>query len=355
VAIIILGSATLITLVLYFAVYFLLTRLLSRSRHPYFLAFLTGTRGVSLMAVLILAVGIAVPAAPLDPDTTYAIEKALLVAIIILFGWAALTTVRMASVIYLQRFQTDSEDPELASTHVTQVRILRRAAETLIVVVTAAAALMTFDPVRHYGISLFASAGVAGLVVGFAARSLLSNLFAGIQIATTQPVRINDQVAVENETGRIEDITSTYVVVRLWDERRLILPLAYFIEKPFQNWTKGSPSLIGAVTLHVDYTAPVDRVRAKAIELVKASKFWDGRVANLQVIEARQSTIELRVLASARTSGDAFELRCEIREKLIDFLQRQIPSALPRVRQETVAIDRPASPEEEEQVRRAAQ
>src|SRR5262249_5223609 len=174
-------------------------------------------------------------------------------------------------------------------------------------------------------------------------RPLLSNLLAGVQIAVTQPIRINDSVLIENEFGRIEEITSTYVVIRLWDRRTLIVPLAYFIEKPFQNWTRESSSLIGVVTLHVDYTVPVERLREKAIEIVKASPLWDGQLVKLQVVEARETTLELRVIVSARSAGDAFDLRCELREKLIDFLQREIPSALPRVRQEFVAGPRPAA------------
>jgi small-conductance mechanosensitive channel len=191
-------------------------------------------------------------------------------------------------------------------------------------VVTLSAVLMTFEPVHQYGVSLFASAGVAGLVAGLAARPMLSNLIAGIQIATTQLIRIDDQVVVENESGRIEEITSTYVVIRLWDLRRLIVPLSYFIEKPFQSWTRDTTNLIGSVLLYVDFTAPVDAIRARLMEIVKASQ--------LQVTDARESTIELRALVSARTAGDAFNLRCEVREQLIGFLQNEHPTALPRMR-----------------------
>jgi small-conductance mechanosensitive channel len=201
---------------------------------------------------------------------------------------------------------------------------------------------MTFDPVRQYGVSLFASAGVAGLVVGLAARPLLTNLIAGIQIrATTQPIRIDDQVVVENESGRIEEITSTYVVVRLWDLRRLIVPLTLFIEKPFQNWTRDSTDLIGTVLLYVDFTAPVEAIRARFMEIVQSSKLWDGQVAKLQVTDSKESSIELRALASARSAADAFDLRCDIREQLIAFLQKEHPTALPRARAESSRADTP--------------
>jgi small-conductance mechanosensitive channel len=181
-------------------------------------------------------------------------------------------------------------------------------------------------------VSLFASAGVAGLVAGLAARPLLSSLIAGVQIAMTQPIRIDDAVVVENEWGWIEEITSTYVVIKLWDWRRLIVPLSYFIEKPFQNWTREGAAIIGSVFLYVDYAAPVERVREKLNEIVKASRLWDGRVVNLQVSDAKDHAIELRALVSARTSPLAWDLRCEVREKLIAFLRDEYPEALPRQR-----------------------
>jgi small-conductance mechanosensitive channel len=212
-----------------------------------------------------------------------------------------------------------------------------------LVIVTIGAALMTFEPVRQYGVSLFASAGVAGIVVGLAARPVLSNLIAGVQIAVTQPIRIDDAVIVEGEWGSIEEITSTYVVVRLWDWRRMIVPLTYFIEKPFQNWTREGSALIGTVMLYLDYTAPIARIREKATELAAQSKLWNRKVVNVQVSDAKEGTIEVRVLVSANSAPAAWDLRCEMREKLIDFLQRDYPQALPRRRQEVYepkALDR---------------
>jgi len=259
------------------------------------------------------------------------------VAAIVLLGSAAVTVVDMTADLYLTRFKHDGADDLVVRKHLTQVRVLTRAVNTMLIIATVGAALMTFETVRLYGVSLFASAGVAGLVAGLAARPLLSNLFAGIQIAMTQPIRIDDSVQIENDVGRVEEITSTYVVIRLWDLRRLIVPLAYFIEKPFQNWTRESTSRIGSVSLHVDYTAPVERIRAKAAEIVRASALWDGQELKLQVTEARESTLELRAIASARTSGDAYDLCCELREKLVAFLQSEIPSALPRARRQAVS------------------
>jgi small-conductance mechanosensitive channel len=198
--------------------------------------------------------------------------------------------------------------------------------------VAISTALMTFNSVRQYGVSLFASAGAAGLIVGLAARPLLSNLIAGVQIAVTQPIRIEDAVIIENEWGWVEDIASTYVVIRLWDWRRMVVPLSYFIERPFQNWTRDTASLIGSVVLHVDYAADVARIRNYLGEAARESKLWDGAVVNLQVVDTNTRTMELRALVSARNAPQSWDLRCEIREKLIAYLQREMPEALPRDR-----------------------
>src|SRR4051794_10326231 len=321
-----------------------LVRRLLRDRHPYVRSFLIWTTALTRVALLIVAMFVALPATPFDSDTTAIIARILLLGTIAAIGWAAIAAVNMSADLYLLRFRLDTADNVLARKHLTQVRMLTRTVNTFLVMLTLGIALMTFEPVRQYGISLFASAGVAGLVAGIAARPVLSNLIAGIQLAMTQPIRIDDGVLVENEFGRVEEITSTYVVIRLWDLRRLIVPLTYFIEKPFQNWTRESSSLIGSVLLYVDYTAPIERLREKVTEIVTASKLWDGTLVKLQVLETMESALQLRVIASARTSSDAFDLRCEIREKLVDWMQREIPSALPRTRQETIEAGKREAP-----------
>lgn len=315
-----------------------LLRLLLAKRHPYALSVLTQMRGVTRLGLLILAVSIALPVAPFDANTADLLARLMVIAVITLVGWAAITALRIGADIYLLRFRIDTEDNLLARKHLTQVRVLVRTADALVVVVTLGAALMTFEPVRQYGVSLFASAGVAGLVAGLAARPVLSNLFAGVQLAMTQPIRIDDSVVVENEWGWIEEITATYVVIRLWDLRRLIVPLTYFIEKPFQNWTRDSSAILGSAFLYVDYRAPVDKIRDKLGDVVKQSKNWNGKVVGLQVTDAKERTIELRCLMSANSAGQAFDLRCEVREHLIDFLQREHPEALPRERSE-ISLD----------------
>ncbi len=297
------------------------------------------THGPTRFALIVVALGFAVSAAPLTPEQASVLRHMLLIAFIALLGWIASTALHIWTTVYLRRFKLDTEDNLLARKHVTQTRILRRVVEILILIVTAATVMMTFDGVRQYGVSLLASAGAAGLVAGFALQPVLKNIFAGIQLAVTQPIRIDDALLVEGEWGNVEEITSTYVVVRLWDWRRMILPLSYFIEKPFQNWTRENAALIGTVMLYLDYRAPVEIIRRKVEEIAKASPLWDRRVVNVQVTDFRPSTMEVRVLVSAGTSPRVFDLRCEVREKLMDFLQREHADALPLVRAETLRSD----------------
>jgi small-conductance mechanosensitive channel len=268
---------------------------------------------------------VAIPVAPLKPEFAEMLARLMAVAVIGLIGWGAIIASHIAASLYLRRFSLDSDDNLLARKHNTQVQVLSRTLDVVLVLLTLGAALMTFPAVRQYGLSLFASAGIAGIIAGLAARPVLSNLMAGVQLAMTQPIRLYDGVTVENEYGTVEEITSTYVV--------LIVPLTYFIEKPFQNWTRDTSALIGNVMLYVDYAAPVDVIRAKFSEILKQSDKWDGRIAALQVTDFKEGTMELRCLMSARTASQTFDLRCEVREKLIAFLQKEHPEALPHSRQ----------------------
>lgn len=317
------------------------SRRLLAARYPNLFSVVTQMRGLSRLALFILAVFIALPELPIDYELKRLIARLLLMAIIGLIGWSAIAALHITADIYLRRYRLDVEDNLLARKHNTQIRVLLRSIDVILVLFTVGAALMTFQTVRQYGISLFASAGVAGIIVGLAARPVFSNLIAGVQLAMTQPIRLEDAVIVENEYGNVEEIGSTYVVLRLWDLRRMIVPLTYFIEKPFQNWTRESSTLIGTVLMQVDYRAPVDVIRKKAEEIVRASNRWDGRVFNLAVTDFKHDTMEVRILASAGNAGAVFDLRCEIREKLIDFLQREHPEVLPRQRTE-LAVDREA-------------
>ena len=308
-------------------------------QHVFVQSLISRIFGASRFALVLTAIALVLPIVPLSGATAIVIAEALAVCFVLLIGWAAITAIELAGDFYVRRFRIDVADNLLARKHLTQVRVLRRVAETIVVMISVAAALMSVPEVRQFGVSLIASAGAAGIVLGLAARPILTNLIAGIQIAIAQPIRIGDAVVVENEWGWIEEITGTYVVIQIWDWRRMIVPLSYFLQTPFQNWTRNSAELIGEVLLWLDYTVPVDRLREKLSKIVKESKLWDGRVVNLQVTDASDRSIQLRALASARNSQDVWDLRCEIREKLIGFLQEHYPGALPKQRAELHGLD----------------
>jgi small-conductance mechanosensitive channel len=293
-----------------------------------------------------LAAGLAIGLSAVDlPGTVDAdLRRLVLVLLIVLIGWIGIVVTGLAADLARRRLDVDVEDNLRARRSLTQISILTRTVQVVIVIVAASAVLVTFESVRQWGVSLLASAGVAGLVIGLAARPVFANLMAGVQIALTQPIRIDDVVIVEDEWGWIEEIGSAFVVVRLWDWRRLVVPLAYFIEQPFQNWTRESASIIGAVTWHVDYRAPVEAMRAKLTEFLEASPRWDRRVANLQVTEAFESTIVVRALMSARNSPTAWDLRCDVREQMIAWLNAEHPDSLPRQRGELERWPAPCAP-----------
>jgi small-conductance mechanosensitive channel len=260
-------------------------------------------------------------------------EEVLALGIIAAFGWVATALIFFAGDLAKRSYSLDVEDNLHARRVETRLDILTRTAVTLVLIVAAASMLMTFPPIRAVGATLLASAGLAGLAVGFATRPLLENLVAGVQIALTQPIRLDDVVIVESEYGRIERITATYVVVRLWDLRRMIVPLTYFIDKPFQNWTYDRAELIGSVFLYVDTSVPVQAIRDEVPRILATTPLFDGKVVNVAMTDAKESgTCEVRVLVSAVSSGALFDLRCLVRERLIDFLNSTYPDALPKTR-----------------------
>jgi small-conductance mechanosensitive channel len=289
-------------------------------------------------AILLTAIAVSVPLAGFSDSFKQQMIAPLASAFIAVVGWSLIAAIGLAGDFYLDRYKSGWENA-LTRKHVTQIRLLRRAGDILIALITLGAAMMALPVVRQYGVSLFASAGAAGIVVGLAARPVLSNLLAGIQIAITQPVKIEDSVVINGEWGWVEDITSTYLVVRTWDLRRLIVPLSWFLEQPIQNWTRDSATIIGQVLLFVDYTTSIADLRQELDRLVRASKLWDGNVVNLQVVDATDSAIQLRVLATASDASRSWDLRCELREKLIGFLQEEHPEWLPRHRLRMVADD----------------
>jgi hypothetical protein len=249
-------------------------------------------------------------------------------------AWLAMNMTLVFEAAVARKYDIASTDNLRARKVLTQFKVFQRILVVLIGILALAAMLMTFEPVRKVGMGLLASAGVAGIVLGFSAQSTIATIFAGIQIALTQPIRIDDVVIVEGEWGRVEEITLTYVVVRIWDLRRLVVPITYFIERPFQNWTRVSADLLGTVFLYVDYTVPVSAVREELHRILKESKWWDGKVWNLQVTNATERCVELRALMSASDASTAWDLRCHVRERLLEFIQARYPEALPRFRAE---------------------
>lgn len=252
---------------------------------------------------------------------------------ILLMGWLIFSLMRAGRLILERRSDITVEDNLKARRQHTRIRILYRVAQFVIGFLIVSLMLITIPGVRTVGVTLMASAGLAGLAVGAAAQPALKNLIAGIQMAFSEPIRLDDVVIVEGKWGRVEDIKLTYVVVRIWDDRRLIVPVSYFLEKPFQNWTTKTSDLLGTVFLYVDPAADIEAIRTRFIEAVKSNSRWDGRVAILQVTDHRADALELRGLLSARNAGTAFDLRCEVREAMMHFLRAEMPQALVRSRQ----------------------
>lgn len=262
------------------------------------------------------------------------ISKVVEIGLIITFAWLVIRGIRVVQDYVLFRFDYKKSDNLRERKIRTQLLYLRQVLTGLIIILTVAAILLSFSAMRRVGAGLLTGVGIGGIVVGFAAQRSLANLLAGFQIAFTQPIRIDDVVVVEGEWGRVEEITLTYVVVLIWDERRLILPITYFIEKPFQNWTRTGAHIIGTVFIYADYNVPVPELRKELERLIKDHPLWDGRVMNLAVTNATANVVEIRALVSAQSSGAAFDLRCFVRENLIAFLNREYPQSLPRTRAE---------------------
>lgn len=285
-----------------------------------------------------IAALMASPGLPVSPDAQGILRHLLVIVLIGGVTWLMISQLGAVEELLNQRYRIDVEDNLEGRRVRTQVHVLRRVTAVVFAVIGFAIVLMTFPTIWNIGAGLFASAGAAGLVVGMAAKPTLSSLIAGIQIALTEPIRLDDVVIVEGEWGRIEEVLATYVVVRIWDQRRLILPLTYFIEHPFQNWTRTSSDILGTVFLHVDYTLPIDEMRSELRRILESTDLWDGRVCVLQVTDAKPATLEVRALMSAKDSGKAWDLRCLVRERLIRFVQTNYPGSLPRTRADLAPV-----------------
>ncbi|MGM0499491.1 MAG: mechanosensitive ion channel family protein [Bacillota bacterium] len=258
----------------------------------------------------------------------------LKITLIFLISWFVIKLMRLIRLYLDDTHKIDSSNNLRARKIHTQYRILERVFKVLIIFIAVAAALMTFDSIKRIGISLFASAGVASIIIGFSAQKIIASIIAGIQLAIAQPIRVQDVVIVNGEWGWIEEINLTYVVVKVWDRRRLVVPTTYFIENIFQNWTRKSSFILGTVFLYTDYTISVDAIREELDRLLEDNKLWDGKVKVVQVTDASEKTMELRILVSADDSPTAWELRVFLREKLIKFIQDNYPESLPKTRVE---------------------
>lgn len=247
-------------------------------------------------------------------------------------SWTVIVAVRLLKNLLLGQFDIEQEDNLKSRKVYTQLNILERVVVTMIIVITVGVILSYFEEIRKIGIGLFASAGVAGIIIGLSAQKVMGSLLAGLQIAITQPFRIDDALVVEGEWGWVEEINLTYVVVRIWDKRRLVLPSTYFLEKPFQNWTRNSADIIGTVFIHTDYTIPFQALRDELDRILSATDLWDGKVKVLQVTDSNERSVESRILVSAKNSPTAWDLRVHVREKMIEFIQQHYPQSLPRAR-----------------------
>jgi small-conductance mechanosensitive channel len=332
------AGAVLLALLTHSVIYAIGKRIANRKEGKFYQLLVTRQERPTRLLLPLLALMGVIPWLPVSQIIVSRLNHVVGLLLIASIAWLLVT---MLDVLqdYIEHRQTLAVGDSLTARRIrTQVQVLRHIAAVVIVVITIAIMVMTFPSARHVGESLFASAGLAAVVAGLAARSMLSNLLAGVQIALSQPIRLEDVVIVEGEWGWIEEITMTYVVVRVWDLRRLILPISYFIEKPFQNWTRNTADLLGTVFIYADYTLPVDEVRQELQRILQSSGMWDGKVWGLQVTNATDRTLELRALMSAANGSAAWDLRCYVREKLIAFLQQNYPESLPRTRGEITGV-----------------
>lgn len=289
-----------------------------------------------LSVILCLVFILLEPILTLFADTDHPVVRFILeqqdIFLILAFTWTLILLIKVLKVFILDKYDMHQEDNLRSRKVHTQIRILERVLIFIIILFSVGMILLSFDGIRKIGIGLFTSAGLAGIVIGLSAQKVVGALLAGIQIAISQPFRLDDAVVVENEWGWIEEINLTYIVVRLWDKRRLVLPTTYFLEKPFQNWTRTSADIIGSVFIYTDYTVPFDALREELTRQLQATHLWDEKVNVLQVTDAKPNSVEIRILVSARNSPTAWDLRVHIREKMIEFLQKNYPEALPRTR-----------------------
>jgi small-conductance mechanosensitive channel len=319
-------------LLLHWIAFALMKRVFVKARSPWVRSALDHVHKPARILLPLFMVNLVLPAIELPSRPLALLTHTTSLLFVAAIAYLLVRLIYLLRDFMLSFYDINARDNLSARKVYTQIQVMEKILLAVVIVATIAFMLMTFDKVRQIGVSILASAGIAGIILGLAAQKSIGTLLAGLQIALTQPIRIDDVVIVEGEWGKVEDITLTYVVVRIWDLRRLVVPMTYFIEKPFQNWTRSSSDILGTVFLYTDYSIPVEAVRAEMDRIVRASDLWDGKVCGLQVTDCKPDTLELRLLISAGDAGTAWDLRCLLREKIVDFVQRNYPESLPRVR-----------------------
>lgn len=267
-----------------------------------------------------------------DSKYTGSIQHVLTILLIIMMGWILIKSTRILFYYMEKKLELKKQGNFQARGSLTKLTIFERMISGLIVIITIAVCLMTFDKIRDVGIGLLSSAGIAGVVLGFAAQKSLGSVMAGIQIAITQPIKLDDQVIVQGQSGNIEEINLTYVVVKLWDERRLILPINYFLDNPIENWTRNSSNITGTVFIYVDFRMPIEPIRQKVKEILKNNPDWDGRTASIDITNMTDSHLEVRIVVSSSDAGRNFSLQVDLREKLVQFIQDNYSDFFPNTR-----------------------
>ncbi len=327
-------GAFILGLVIYHFIFKIARRGAKRAHGTFEASLVKHCRGPAKISLPFLMAYLFLPLTPVGERTASVIERAFGIILVLAVAWLVIKLTYVFEDVILARFKIETGDHLRARKIGTQIQVLRKVVAVIVAVIAVAVILMSFETVRYLGKSILASAGIAGIVFGLAAQRSIGSLIAGIQIALTEPIRIDDVVIAENEWGWIEEINLTYVVLRTWDLRRLIFPITYFLEKPFQNWTRQATELLGTVFIYVDYSVPLDPVREELDRILKDSKLWDRRASGMQLTNASEHTVELRALVSAKDSSDLWDLRCEVREKLIEFVRSSYPHGLPRIRAE---------------------
>lgn len=332
-SLIIIFLSLVVGMAIHFVFYMLLRRMERKSEHPNIHVIRIKTKISSFILIIVMVLLFSSPVLKNNIPSYEYLHHFLVIVLILNLGWLAMVGIDVAENLIVARYDMTAQDNLKARKISTQMRVFERILTFLVMVITISAVLMTFESIRQLGASLLASAGIAGLILGFAAQKSIANILAGIQIALTQPIRLDDVVIVEGEWGWIEEIRLTYVVVRIWDLRRLVVPINYFIEKPFQNWTRKSSDILGTVFIYTDYHVPFDELRKELTRILENNKkLWDGKVNVLQVTDSTERTVEVRALVSSVDSPKNWDLRVLVREKLIEFIRENYPESLPKSR-----------------------